>query len=248
MLYFVFTTYSRTGNLHNGKNKFFLVIVPASRISNNSTRNQVMKLTPLSQINNRRVNAGFTLIELLVVVAIIALLAGGSVAAYGKVMNMVKKNTSQKVCVELASAVSSYFADYERLPISATGTSSDFTNNDTAEDGEFLGILAAKGEVKLNARHINYIEGMQQAKNTGGKYSNGINFEESESSPTLTDPWGHGYRVVMDADYNGEIENPELGGSGAVNPVQKIRGKKCIVYGAGLDGNFETWSDNPKSW
>ena len=207
-----------------------------------------MKLTPLSNNTGRRAPAGFTLIELLVVVAIIALLAGGSVAAYGKVMNMIKKNTSQKVCVELAAAVSSYFADYERLPTSTTGTSADFINNDTSQDGEFLGILSAKGDIKLNPRNINYIEGMQQAKLAAGKYTNGINFEESETAPTLTDPWGNGYRVIMDADYNGSIDNPELGGSGSTTAIQKIRGKRCIVYGPGLDGNFETWSDNPKSW
>ncbi len=206
-----------------------------------------MKLTPLSKMTGRA-NAGFTLIELLVVVSIIALLAGGSVAAYGKVMNLVKKNASQKICVEVASAVSSYFADYERFPTSSTSTGADIMIDDTSSDGEFLGILNASGETQYNPRHLKYIEGMQQAKFTNGQWVNGINFEDNPDAPTLTDPWGKGYKVVMDGDFDGKMENPELGGSGTANPPQTIRGKKCLVYGAGPDGNYDTWSDNPKSW
>jgi prepilin-type N-terminal cleavage/methylation domain-containing protein len=207
-----------------------------------------MKLTPLTQLNARRANAGFTLIELLVVVSIIALLAGGSVAAYGKVMNSVKKTASQKVCVEIASAVSSYFADYEKFPTDTTTTSADIIIDDTGSDGLFLGILNATGETQYNPRHIKYIDGMKQARFVNGQYVDGINFEGNEGAPTLTDPWGLGYKVIMDGDYDGKIDNPELDGSGAVNPPQSVRGKKCIIYGAGPDGNFQTWSDNPKSW
>ena len=249
--YFVFTTYSGIGKLRQGKNKFFLVIARTSLISNLHTRTQAMKLSPLTQVTSRRAtraHSGFTLIELLVVVAIIALLAGGSVAAYGKVMNMVKKAASQKICVEIAGAVAEFFNTYEKYPLSSASTNADVIIDDTASDGEWLGILAARGDVKDNPRKHNFIDGMKQAKFSNGKYIDGINFEESETAPTLIDPWGLGYKVVMDGDSNGEIDNPELDGSGATNPPQKVRGKKCLVYGAGPDGNFQTWGDNPKSW
>lgn len=155
---------------------------------------------------------------------------------------LVKKNASQKICVEVASAVSSYFADYERFPIAKVAAGVEVMI-DTATDGEFLGILNASGETQYNPRHLKYIDGMQQAKFTNGQWVNGINFEDNPEAPTLTDPWGKGYKVVLDADANGEIANPE---QNATNP--KILGKKCLVYGAGADGDYTTWADNPKSW
>jgi hypothetical protein len=159
----------------------------------------------------------------------------------------VKRNTSQKVCVELASAVSSYYADYERFPLLNDASGRDLTLDATTQS-KMLGTLAAKGDVKLNARHINYIEGMQQAKRVDGKVVNGIDFEGDEALPTLVDPWGKRYIMILDSDFNGEIDNPELLGIGGDARWSKIRGKKCLVYGAGPDGNYETWADNPKSW
>jgi hypothetical protein len=178
---------------------------------------------------------------LLVVVILVLLVVSNS----PRIMKPVKKNTSQKVCVEVASAVASYYADYERFPVDELNR--DLTL-DAAAQSKMLGILAAKGDVKLNPRNINYVEGMQQAKNVGGKVMNGIDFEGDEALPTLMDPWGKHYIVLLDGDYNGEIDNPELLGIGGDKLVPKIRGKKCLVYGAGRDGDYETWADNPKSW
>jgi hypothetical protein len=163
----------------------------------------------------------------------------------------VKKTSSQKVCVEVASAVNSYFADYEKFPTETTTTGSDIKIDDTGIDGVFLGILNATGETQYNPRHIKYIDGMKQAKYVGGRFVDGINFEGDERAPTLTDPWGRGYKVIMDGNCDGKIDDPEphgTDGSGATNPAQPIKGKKCIVYGAGPDGDFQTWRDNPKSW
>jgi prepilin-type N-terminal cleavage/methylation domain-containing protein len=208
-----------------------------------------MKLSSLTnQITIRRTKDGFTLIELLVVVSIIALLAAGSVGAYGKVMNVVKKNASQKTCVELAGAIASFVADYDKFPISNAAGGADHHIEDTAGDGEWLGILSGKGDPRYNSRKTNFIDGFKQAKFIGGRWVDGINYEGSETAPTLIDPWGLGYRVVMDTDFNGEIDNPELSGTGAVNPVQKVRGKKVLIWGPGLDGDYNTWQDNPKSW
>ncbi len=210
-----------------------------------------MKLTPRTRFSHhRRARSGFTLIELLVVVSIIALLAGGAVGGYGKVMNTVKKAAAQKVCVEVCGAIASFASDYDRLPISTSGggTASDEEISDTADGQTFLGVLAAaKDTDKENPRHLNYIDGMQQAKTNAGRPINGINYEDNEAAPSLYDPWGKGYKLILDADFDGEIENPERSG-GSSNVPAKIRGKKAIMWGAGPDGDYDTWSDNVKSW
>ena len=103
-----------------------------------------MKTTPISTKSNLRTSKGFTLIELLVVVAIIALLAAGSVGAYGKFINSVKEKSTAKYCVEIAGAISSFYADYDTLPVINTG--SDW-EGDTTSDELIPVITAAKTNI-----------------------------------------------------------------------------------------------------
>jgi prepilin-type N-terminal cleavage/methylation domain-containing protein len=188
-----------------------------------------MKFPSSFQRPTQRRHRGFTLIELLVVVAIIAILTAVSVGGFGKVMNMVKSTKSKKMAVELAAAVSMYYNDYDTLPVDNNG--GDWTGN-TVDDSEFLSILAAKGDVARNSRKNNYIGDMQQAKRgPRGTYEDGIDFETDPVNPTLTDSWGQPYYVIMDSDYNEEIENPI-----ASDSVRTIRGKRCIVYSRGRPG------------
>lgn len=186
-----------------------------------------MKMSPLSNLSRRRSNGAFTLIELLVVVAIIALLAAGSVGGYGKVMNMVKAATAKKVAVELAASVSSYYADYDTLPVTATGSDWD---GDTKDEADFLAVLAATGDVKMNSKKHNYLDGFKQAKVTDDMVKDGIDFSDP-TAPKLYDPWGQPYIVYMDTNYDGEIQNPIDGDTPAI-----LRGKRCIIYSTGRPG------------
>ena len=202
-----------------------------------------MKMSPLSNLSRRRSTGAFTLIELLVVVAIIALLAAGSVGGYGKIMNMVKSATAKKVAVELAASISSYYADYDTLPVTATGSDWEGT---TVEDTDFLAVLAAKGDVKMNSKKHDYLDGFKQAKITDGVPKDGIDYSDP-TAPKLVDPWGQAYKVKMDTNFDGEIENPISSDS---TPI--LRGKRCIVYSPGRPGPNNTEntveSEFIKSW
>jgi hypothetical protein len=165
----------------------------------------------------------------------------------------VKVAQATKTCREIAGAIGSYYADYKHLPIpDAVGAGSGDTDiADTSEAGDLLGVLAStKTDVTMNPRHHNYLDGMQQAKHTDKGMVNGVDYESDPERPTLHDPWGRGYRIRFDSDFDGIIANPAAnssGDGGGIAPTN-ILGKKCIVWNAGPDGNYDTWTDNSKSW
>ncbi len=181
-----------------------------------------------------------------VVVALMALGAFGYLKIRQIIGTSFAKNNSQKLCSEIASAASSFFADYEHLPPPAKIQATPDTEFLSDFSSDFVVVLAARGPLVMNPRRINYFDGMPAAQSVAGKLSGGINF--GRGSAEILDSWGRPYRVVLDANYDGEIDNPELKGTGSVSPPPKLRGKKCVVYSAGPDGDYTTWDDNPKSW
>ncbi len=181
-----------------------------------------------------------TILWVIPVVIVLALIffTLGQMLSGGRVMGTVKSTASQKVCIECAAAINSFSADYGHLPISP-GTA-DWEG--TMDDPGLLSALAASSKDPTNnPRHLNYLEGMQQAKSNGGHPINGIDYEADAENPKLYDPWGHAYRVRLDVDGDEELSNPA-----GQPPI--IRGKKAIIWSAGPDGDFHTWEDNPRSW
>jgi hypothetical protein len=67
--------------------------------------------------------------------------------------------------------------------------------------------------------------------------------EELDGEFGLYDPWGQTYQVVLDTDYDEQIENPEPGLKG-----EEMLKSSFIVWSAGPDGDFDTWEDNICSW
>jgi prepilin-type N-terminal cleavage/methylation domain-containing protein len=199
----------------------------------------------------RQTQSGFTLIELLTVVAIIALLAGGSVGAYSKFINTVKASATQKNCVEIAGAVSTFYRDYDSLPVTQTGGRDESLSTDDASFAAILvGSKSNNDALKKNSRGINYLEGFKQAKRgKGGEPEDGIDYEGSADSPSIYDLWGNPYEVVLDSNFDGEIDNPVTKNTGGIT---KIRGKRAIVYSKGRpsDGNRQSTSETNwiKSW
>ena len=65
-----------------------------------------------------------------------------------------------------------------------------------------LKILLGENEQKLNPRQITYIEPPMGKNGSGGLVGN-------EGSYGLMDSWGKPYQVVMDANYDNKISNPD---------------------------------------
>ena len=160
-----------------------------------------MKLTtslPLSRSKKR----GFTLIELLIVITIIATLAGMSFAAFTAVQAQAKKTQATAMIASIQTAISNYFNEYGKYPVARGGASAREGEIETA--GTFLAILmGTDAGKKFNPRKIAFLEPKEAKEGFNGVTYAGTNPD------SLTDPWGNPYWVIMDANYDRKVKNPD---------------------------------------
>ncbi len=95
-----------------------------------------------------------------------------------------------------------------------------------------------------NTKSLNFLDGLPQAKKgPDQRMENGLDYDTNPDAPSLMDPWGYPYKILVDSDYNEEIANPDTNGGG-----KPIRGQKAVMWSGGKDGKLDTWADNVKSW
>jgi len=189
---------------------------------------------------SRRKN-GFTLVELLVVISIIAVLAAVGFAAGNMAIQKARKLTALAAATSIESAVNNFYSEYGSLP----DTINTDAELDTSKDTDFLNVLLgyelATGTV-LNTKGIRFLTIKETKSKKGGLALSG------GSSPTATglyDPWGGGYKVMLDGDYNEIIEPKPKGGVKTT-----LNGKRVAVWSDGADGATDTGkaSDDVKTW
>ncbi len=178
---------------------------------------------------------GFTLLELLVVVMIISILAGLSFGALSAVRRLGDKTKAKNQVAQIALAVENYFQEYGKYPISG-GAGSDVTQE---TDRGFMAILMGFDE-EMNPRSTTYIEPRAATNDKGGLISNG------GGPGDYVDPWGKRFMVLMDGNYDKQIDNPNPSGE------SRTLFQRVLVWSTGLDrdedatkskkGDF--WADN----
>jgi prepilin-type N-terminal cleavage/methylation domain-containing protein len=163
----------------------------------------------------RRRFSAFTLIELLIVIVIIAILAAVAFPVYGMVMETVRKTEAEKDVQDLKQAISSYQLEYGRFPY---GGDQDVELN--TEDDEIMSILAGVEGNPLNKRGKVFYQGKRAKKAregmpVGGTYGEG-------NTIGMADPWGQPYYMIIDANYDNKVENPDPSGSGEIELRQQV--------------------------
>jgi prepilin-type N-terminal cleavage/methylation domain-containing protein len=190
----------------------------------------------LPQVTSPRGRHGFTLVELLVVITLIAVLAGVSVPVYNSIMKNMRVTQTRVLAVSLQNSVKGYYTEYQKYPVPSTGGSE---TEAIRTDSMLIPALMGKDPI-TNPRQIPFLPELKDATETG-KY--GLIMEGGgATSARVVDSWGEEYFVIMDLDYNNEVENPD------VDSASSTLYQTILVYSGGEDREPENWDDNVMSW
>ena len=184
-----------------------------------------------SRLSHRR--RGFTLIELLVVISIIAVLAAAGFAAGMAAINKAKKVACLAVANAVETGVNQFYNEYGRLPnVGETCTTTSGTGV------SLLTILLGKETTTTmeNTKQLNFLSGLKEGKSD----KNGLIYSSGSTIKGLYDPWGNGYEVKLDIDYDEEISDPISSGT-------TLRGKRVVVWSKGADKTMGG-TDDVKTW
>jgi prepilin-type N-terminal cleavage/methylation domain-containing protein len=193
----------------------------------------------------RRRRGGFTLVELLVVIAIIAVLAGAGFAAGNAAIQKAKRTTALATAVSLEKAVIDFHNEYGYMPVEADTDTTVNTKNNVAVVEVLLGMASANTGSSGNTLNTRGIKFLDVREGKGSK--NGLVYRGSNGATKvqgLYDPWGGGYYVLLDGDYDEELTIPSSAGGGTLN------GRKVAVWSLGADGTAGSGKvkDNVYSW
>ena len=165
----------------------------------------------------------------------------------------VRQKEAQVICVSLRNATQQFLADYGKLPLPVSADPA--TGGLDTDSGVMPGLMAVlhgkepPGTAPQNPRGTDYLNGIKPAnsgKKPGGPlWINGVTMGPGLSKCSVVDSWGNFFRVRLDTDGDGLVENPIPDEVPEGRPRLKQR---VIIWSPGKDGNDETWEDNPKSW
>jgi prepilin-type N-terminal cleavage/methylation domain-containing protein len=183
-------------------------------------------------LSNAKFRRGFTLIELLVVITVVAILMALLFPAFNGVQDQAKRTQAKNDMAQIITAVNAFYTEYGQYPCGAqTGNDGqDFFADDDNANNTLFDILRGdpnNGNVQTyNPKAIAFFQptiAKDLANPKSGIGGNG----------RLYDPWGSCYRVRMDNNYSGAVENPYSGNAG-FNPIQL--GVIAWSIGKNLDG------------
>jgi len=187
---------------------------------------------------------GFTLIELLAVIAIIAILSGLSMVGIGSVMNRARERSALQHVKILERGVENFFNDYNRMPVDVAAISNLDTGDESDDAKAFFDELSGYERATTNISRRNYLD-IADARNQSAPQDGLLRDTTDRKRVTgLFDPWGQGYLMEFDNDYDGEIESSAHG--------ENVTGVKVLIYSKGKGGaDSSTESDEAddiKSW
>lgn len=174
---------------------------------------------------------GFTLIELIIVIAILATLSSIAYPTYMSIQTNAARTAAKKSCTDIVSAVESFKQDNNgMLPYNTELAVPDdkdqmYLSTTAGQDADMIKILTNREgddvERRLNSTRSIYLKADEQEQPSEGL------FVDSMGDIHFYDAWGKPFHIVL-------CEEDE----GAIDPftTRRYRGKNCLVYSTGPDG------------
>lgn len=181
------------------------------------------------KIPSHRRPHGFTLIELLVVIAIIAVLASAGFAAGNAAIQKARKTTALATATAIESAVNNFYTEYGSMP--DEGSADKIVETNSATGIRMLEVLLGMegtGNNVLNTRAIKFLSVREGKGNKNGLIYN----TNGTSIQGLFDPWGGGFFVMLDLDYDEKLNIPAT----VQNGGRTLNGRRVAVWSLGADG------------
>lgn len=185
---------------------------------------------------------GFTLIELLTVMTIIAILVGLLLVAIPVAKDMVNRAAAKDASGNIVTAVGAYYTDYGKYPLGDKrpdpNSPADVLFGDATISNQVLfDILRNVGPDfstpnQYNPKGVPYMQSRVVSDPKSPK--NGFATEDAGTvkNHSYVDPWGHEYRVAIDADNDYRISNlPYSDFQGDNAPRSNV-----VVFSIGKDG------------
>jgi prepilin-type N-terminal cleavage/methylation domain-containing protein len=160
---------------------------------------------------------GFTLIEMLVVIAVIGILASLIMTAVNASVKKARNVRAAADARQIAVAWESYYREYVTWPAGFGGSEGSAAADAAGCTNLLSGVDDPSG---ANPRNIAFFELRNR---------------------DLKDPWGRGYRYMLDLNYDGRI----------TTPWGEVVGKVAIAWSVGVNGDDSSTAarqDDPVSW
>lgn len=149
-----------------------------------------------------------------------------------------KKVDARGVSSAVLNAITSFERDNDRLPLLPAAPKDKDFDTDTSPAAGMIALLKGMDDAG-NPRQTDYLGEIKEAKVIKDKRLSGF-YRVTETSIGLYDPWGQPYRIRLDGDADGGVDDPSAPGTRIL--------KTAIIWSAGKDGDFSTWEDNVASW
>ena len=181
-----------------------------------------MKLFSLRTFSRNRAGKAYTLLELLIVISIIATLAAIATPVSMSVMNQARTTECAQQMSNLITAMKGYKMEYGHIPIKTGLTETDLLKTDSGDGINLIKCLTGENNVSFkNPRGIVFFEPNYTDTKKGGL--DAITY-------ALYDPWGRPYEMLLDVNFDKEIDAIGLGFRG-LPPVRK----EILIISRGKD-------------
>ena len=179
------------------------------------------------------VSCGCWVIALIFVVMTIPVLFEGS-----RVHPNSLKTDARNSCLAVANAIEQFLDEYGRLPLSPGAAGPGDVEVEMGASNALTGILKGTRSQE-NPKGLDFLGDIKMAEAKDGIMCRGL-LKGEGGHWALLDSWGQPYRVRLDMDGDGSVENPVQPGP----PRLEVRE---VVWSCGKDGSDASREDNISS-